>query len=194
MTPLEQALIRASTDVRQLGLHWALVGGFAVVIRAEPRLTRDIDIAFAVSSDAEAERVVQALRGFGYAVDQHLEHEATGRLASVRLITKHPGAMDVAVDLLFASSGIEVEVVRDAEPLEVLTGVEMPVARTGHLIALKLLAGREQDRIDLGNLLSVANEVEVRRAREAVRLIARRGYDRNRSLETELEEWLAGHR
>lgn len=79
MTPLEQALIRASTDVRQLGLHWALVGGFAVVIRAEPRLTRDIDIAFAVSSDAEAERVVQALRGFGYAVDQHLEQEANTR-------------------------------------------------------------------------------------------------------------------
>lgn len=103
MTPLEQALIRASTDVRQLGLDWALVGGFAVVIRAEPRLTRDIDIAFAVSGDAEAERVVQALRGFGYAVDQHLEQEATGRLTSVRLITKHSGAMDVVVDLLFAS-------------------------------------------------------------------------------------------
>lgn len=194
MTPLEQALIRASTDARQLGLDWALVGGFAVVIRAEPRLTRDIDIAFAVTSDVEAERIVQALCGFGYEVDQHLEQEATGRLASVRLITKHPGAMDVVVDLLFASSGIEDEVVRDAEPLEVLTGVEMPVARTGHLIALKLLADREQDRIDLGNLLSAADEVEVRRAREAVRLIARRGYDRNRSVEVELEEWLAGHR
>lgn len=194
MTPLEQALIRASTDVRQLGLDWALVGGFAVVIRAEPRLTRDIDIAFAVSSDAEAERVVQALRGFGYEVDQHLEQEATGRLASVRLITKHPGAMDVVVDLLFASSGIEVEVVRDAEPLEVLAGVEMPVARTGHLVALKLLANREQDHIDLRNLLAAADEVELRRAREAVGLITRRGYDRGRDLDIELDRWLSRQR
>lgn len=194
MTPLEQALIRVSTDVRQLGLVWALVGGFAVVIRAEPRLTRDIDIALAVASDTEAERIVQALRGFGYDVDRHLEQEATGRIASVRLITQHPGAVGVVVDLLFASSGIEDEVVRDAEPLEVLSGVEIPVARTGHLIALKLLADREQDRIDLRNLLATADEIEIRRAREAVRLIARRGYDRNRSLEADLEERLAGYR
>lgn len=43
------------------------------------------------------------------------------------------------MDLLFASSGIEHEIVAAADPLEVLPDLTVPVARTGHLIALKPL-------------------------------------------------------
>jgi hypothetical protein len=43
------------------------------------------------------------------------------------------------IDLPFASSGIEREVVADAEPIELLRNVMIGVARTGHLIALKVL-------------------------------------------------------
>jgi hypothetical protein len=39
------------------------------------------------------------------------------------------------VDLLFASSGVEAEVVGAAENLEVLPGLWVPVARAGHLLA-----------------------------------------------------------
>jgi len=45
----------------------------------------------------------------------------------------------IIVDLLFASSGIEPEITAAAEVLTVARGLRMPVARTGHLIALKLL-------------------------------------------------------
>lgn len=47
------------------------------------------------------------------------------------------------VDLLFASSGIENEVVASADLLEVLPGLTVPVATTAHLIALKVLAYSE---------------------------------------------------
>jgi len=56
----------------------------------------------------------------------------------------------VIVDLLFASSGIENEVVASADRLEVLPQLMVPVATTAHLIALKVLAGRNQDLTDLG--------------------------------------------
>ena len=46
----------------------------------------------------------------------------------------------VVVDLLFASCGIEPELVRDAEPLEVFEGLTLPVARLEHLLAMKVLA------------------------------------------------------
>jgi len=39
----------------------ALVGGLAVSARAEPRLTRDVEVAVAVAGDAEAEPLMQAL-------------------------------------------------------------------------------------------------------------------------------------
>ena len=44
------------------------------------------------------------------------------------------------IHLLFASSGIEPEVVAEAEPIELLPNLTIGVARTGHLIALKVLS------------------------------------------------------
>jgi hypothetical protein len=114
-----------------------------------------------------------------------VEQEAVGRMAMVRLST----ADGLSIDLLIASSGIENEIVSNAESLEVVQGVRLPVARTGHLIALKLLSvapGRETDAADLRNLASVANEDEWNLASEAVTQIQERGFGRGRQLDTEL--------
>lgn len=106
----------------------------------------------------------------------------------------------VVADLLFASSGIEPEVVATAEELEVMSELSMPVARTGHLLAMKVLAldlehpeRRPQDLGDIKELLRVADEEEIERARNGVDLVTRRGYgrsrdDRPRNLRAELED------
>jgi hypothetical protein len=97
------------------------------------------------------------------------------------------------VDLLFAASGIEVEVVRAAEPIEVGAGLVADVARVGHLIAMKLVSRdddrRPQDRGDLAALAKVADPTEWARAEEAVRLIEERGFARQRDLKAALIDW-----
>jgi len=40
---------------------WALVGGLAVSVRTEPRFTRDLNLAVAVSNDREAESILHNL-------------------------------------------------------------------------------------------------------------------------------------
>ncbi len=94
------------------------------------------------------------------------------------------------IDLLFASSGIEPELVDAAERLELLSNLTIPVARTGHLIALKVLSrddvARPQDIVDLRALLRSASRADLARAREAVALIVARGYHRGRDLVSEL--------
>lgn len=45
---LTQALRHASEELSAVGVPWALVGRLAVAVRAEPRFTRDIDLALAV--------------------------------------------------------------------------------------------------------------------------------------------------
>jgi hypothetical protein len=83
----------------------------------------------------------------------------------------------LSIDLLMASSGIEFEVVTSAERLEVVRGLVLPVARVGHLIAMKLLSvapGRETDSADLRNLAAVAGDEEWSIAKEAVLLIEAR--------------------
>lgn len=184
MNTLVEALRRVGADIAALGRPWAVVGGLAVTARALPRTTRDVDVAVAVSDDAAAESVVFALRGAGYAVAAVVEQTATHRLATARL--RAPGTSVVPVDLLFASSGIEAEIAADAETIEIVPGLSLPVARTGHLLAMKLLARddrwRPQDADDLRALLAVADATERRRCVDGLRLIEDRGFARDRDL------------
>jgi predicted nucleotidyltransferase len=194
VTSLARTLHDISTDLTEARASFALIGGLAVSVRTEPRFTRDADLAVAVADDAEAESLIANLRAIGYRIGTALERKAVGRLATVRLDSPAQPGPGPVVDLLFASSGIEAEIVRDAEALEVLPSLVLPVARTGHLIALKLLsrndADRPQDAIDLRALVDGATADEVARARDGVRLITARGYQRGRLLERSLDEAL----
>lgn len=185
MTSLEAALRRIDRDLTQARHPFALVGGLAVSARTEPRFTRDADLAVAVGSDAEAEALVLALRTGGYRIASVLEQETVGRLATVRLAPL-PAPQATVIDLLFASSGIEAEIVAEAETIELLPRLPMRVARVGHLIALKVLSRddekRPQDAVDLRALLRVASEADLLRARLAIAAITDRGFGRGRDL------------
>ena len=158
--------------------------------RAEPRFTRDIDAAVMVENDADAEGLVRALIADGYELLAAVQQDETGRLATVRL-SSPPGG-EVVVDLLFASSGIEPEIARSAEPTEIVPGLTLPIATTGHLIALKLLArddqSRPQDLADLRALRAVASPEDLAAADRAARLISSRGFNRGRDLTAALKE------
>lgn len=171
------------------------MGGLAVSARAEPRFTRDADLAVAVANDRAAEDLIHRLRALDYGIDAIVEQDAVGRLATVRL-TRATEPQAPVIDLLFASSGIEQEVVGEAEPIELLGDVTIGIARTGHLIALKVLSRddvtRPQDLVDLRALLRVASAPEVARARHALTLIGERGYHRGRDLMFEMERLLSG--
>ena len=196
MTRLLAALLQATRDLRDLDQRWALVGGLAVSARAEPRTTRDVDLVVAVSGDSQAEKLVRNLRARGYILVEHLEQDATGRLATVRFIAPGEDEEGVLVDLLFASSGVEPEIVAKAEEIEIAAGIALPIATTGHLIALKLLARddrlRPQDFDDLKALLQEAGSEDLAQAREALQLVIERGYNRGRSdLLEQLEQLVA---
>lgn len=191
--PLALAL-RAAEELTTRKVKFALVGGFAVATRAEPRFTRDVDLAVALRDDAEAESLVRDLARSGYRVLSLVEQEAVGRLATVRL--QPAGEGDPAVlDLLVASSGIEAEIVAAADPLTIVPGLTLPVATVAHLLALKVLSRddrrRPQDAADLRALLRVARPEEIEEARRALSLIQQRGFHRNRRLGPELERAIA---
>ena len=123
-----------------------------------------------------------------------VEQEAADRLATARLVPAHEDETGVVLDVLFASSGIESEIVSEADALEVLPKLRVPVARIGHLIALKILARddrtRPQDRVDLVALLAAAAPADIGKARVALALIEQRGFHRNKDLAAELERLL----
>ena len=188
-TRLHAALRRITADLSESGAPCALVGGLAVSARTEPRFTKDLDLAVAVASDGDAEALVRFLTSRQYRVDALVEQEAVNRLATVRLIP--PGETSLVVDLLFASSGIEPEIVAAADSIEVIEGLAVRVATIPHLIATKVLSRdderRPQDRIDLLALLKAASKDDLSTAQEALLKIQARGFHRGRDLMLELQ-------
>jgi hypothetical protein len=193
MNALEKALRAIAGDLDGSDYGWALAGGFAVSARAAPRFTRDVDVAVAVPDDPTAEKLIRLLVTRGYRFVATVEQDDTGRLATARLASS-ASDRGVLVDLLFATSGIEPEIVAAAEPLDVLPGLTIPVAQVGHLIALKLLARddqtRPQDLADLRALLGVATSDDLALAGTAIKLITERGFHRDRDLAAGLAELL----
>ncbi len=195
MTRLETALRLTAEGLRETRLGWAVVGGLAVSARAEPRTTRDVDIAVAVDGDVEAEVALYRLQVRGFAVVSVVEQAARHRLATARLRSSDQRIRGILVDLLFASSGIESELVERAEEIEIVPGLSVPVARTGHLLALKALARNDRDRPqdldDIRALLREATIEDLDEARASVRLIEERGFARGRRLSEEFEVLVA---
>jgi hypothetical protein len=191
VSELEEGIGAARSVLDSLGVPFALVGGFAVSVHTEPRFTRDVDLVVAVADDEQAELIVQAMVERGATAFGLVEQDATGRLATARL-RLHNGHL---LDLLFASSGVEREIVEAAAPTEVLPGLTVPVAGVGDLLALKLLArddvNRPNDAADLRALQGVASSVDIERARGLLELIDTRGYARGRDLRAALEELIA---
>jgi predicted nucleotidyltransferase len=191
-----ETLAEILSELQTRGARTALLGGLAVSAWVEPRFTRDVDLAVAVHTDAEAERLIQWLGQRGYRLLATVEQTATSRLATARLLPPGETHEGMIVDLLFASSGIEPEIVEAAEQIDIGARIPIRVARVGHLVALKLLAhdpvSRPQDAIDLKAMRALVDANEERRAREACDLIMKRGFERRRDLRALLEAYLAG--
>jgi predicted nucleotidyltransferase len=170
----------------------AVVGGIAVSFRSVERTTKDLDLAVAVTDDSEAEFIIANLASSGYRIGLVLESDVGGRLATVRLISE--GEMEIFIDLLFASSGIEREVVDRADPIELFPELTVKVATRPALIALKVLSAdirtRPQDVIDLGNLIKAATHDEISEAYELVQLITARKYNRDKNLREDLDRYI----
>lgn len=151
-------------------------------------MTLDVDVAVAVEDGVEATRVVDELRRRGY----RWRSDFGGAMTSLEV----PGGPDsgLRLDLLFSLAGIEAEVARSAERLQLLPALEVPVASRGDLIALKLLAagepGREHDWRDLRVLLAGASAADRERVRQRIELLARRGMASRQRLEQDYERLL----
>ncbi|MGC4067907.1 MAG: nucleotidyl transferase AbiEii/AbiGii toxin family protein [Polyangiaceae bacterium] len=166
-------------------MPYAVVGGLAASARGEARFTRDIDVALMVATDEEAEQCIHGFLQKGYALVATVEQDATHRLATARL--RHPDG--VVCDLIFATSGIEHEIIASAQRIELLAGAWVTTATAESMIAMKVLSATPKRPRDLGDLQAMLranpmlDEGLVTSLLEAITI---RGYSRGQDL---IEKW-----
>jgi hypothetical protein len=188
-----RALAGIADALRARKRDFAVVGGLAVSARAQPRFTRDVDVAVTVAGDEDAEALVRELRASGYRVIATVEHETKRRLSTVRLSSPE----GVTVDLLFASCGIEADIVARATAVDIAAVGSLPVARAEDLLAMKVLsmtATRLQDRIDAQHLLAFVAQLDMALVRKSLETITTRGFHRDQDLSAKLTSLLRDDR
>lgn len=162
MAEPELAPERILAVLRDHGVRYVLVGGFAAVIHGSPYVTTDVDVVPERSGD-NLEHLSAALDAMHARVWTSTEpeglafHHDARSLEDVKvwnLVTDHG-----RLDLTFVPSGTAgyEDLSRDAERLSIL-GVEVDVASLADVIRSKEAAGREKDRLVLPVLRRILEE------------------------------------
>ena len=134
--------------LRRERVSYALVGGLAVSLRGQPRVTVDVDILVV----ADVERAARLVSIFEESNFQPLFANVMEVVERAFILPVRHRSTNVKVDLILGLSGFERQTVTRAEPLD-LAGSTVSVATAEDLIIMKVLAGRPQDEQDLQGLV-----------------------------------------
>lgn len=144
----EALLAELARALAKAGIPYMVIGGQAVLIHGEPRLTRDVDITLGVSTD-QFEAVMAALRPLplqALAPDPAKFVRETMTLPLLHLPSK------VRVDLIFSFSTFERDALLRAETR--LVGLEqVNYVSAEDLVVMKIVAGRPRDLEDVRSVL-----------------------------------------
>ncbi len=144
----EALLARLATELGRADIRYMVIGGQAVQLYGEPRMTKDIDITLGVgveSLDAVQEVVVRS----GLRV---LVAEPEKFVRETMVLPALDDATGIRVDLIFSFSAYEQQAVVRARPVE-LGSVTVNFASLEDVVVLKVIAGRPRDIEDVRVIL-----------------------------------------
>jgi predicted nucleotidyltransferase len=139
----EDLLERLASALDRAGIRYMIIGGQAVLVHGEPRLTRDVDVTLAVDTDRLSD-VVDAMTGIGLRplVDPESFTRKTMVLPCADL------GSEIRVDLIFSYSPYERQAVERAQSIRI-GGSDVRFASVEDLVIHKVLAGRPRDIEDV---------------------------------------------
>ena len=152
--PLIQSLKEACSFLDGAAVEYMLVGGLAVGIWAEPRATVDIDFLVSIRIN-DFEDLKQRLTESNRFVFIHDKPMVFGKVSLLRATLK--SNPDVSLDFLLVDDVFKNEALKRKKAIQ-LTGFSINISTPEDLIILKLVSGREQDRLDARKILDIQKE------------------------------------
>jgi predicted nucleotidyltransferase len=140
------ARIAPILDIHQI--PYVIIGGQAVLVYGEPRLTRDIDISIGVSTD----RLPDVMKVLSEARLKPLSKEIEAFVAQTMVLPALDEPTGVRVDFIFSTSSFEIGAMSRARKKEI-NGRLVNFASPEDLIVHKIVAGREQDLKDAASVI-----------------------------------------
>jgi predicted nucleotidyltransferase len=145
----QETLSRIASSLHRHGLPYMIIGGQAVLLHGEPRLTRDIDVTLGVNVDHldDVLAVVQELSLKALAEDIESFVKETMVLPTLDEKT------GIRVDFIFSFTPYETEAIKRGKRVTI-QGQEVNFASAEDLIIHKVFAGRPRDMEDVKAVIS----------------------------------------
>lgn len=152
----EKILSRIGVSLKKHNLPYMVVGGQAVLLYGEPRLTRDIDITLGVDIDhlGEVLAVVQELNL--KPLPKEIEPFARETMV-LPALDEHTG---IRVDFIFSYTPYETEAIKRARKIKIIDQ-EVNFTSPEDLIIHKIFAGRPRDIEDVRTVLLKNPDVDI---------------------------------
>lgn len=132
--------------LNQKKVRYLIVGAYAVAFYTRPRFTKDIDILVDTSSE-NRERIIKALEDFGFGdIGLSPSDFQTGYIIQL-------GVAPNRIDIMCSIEGVEIESAWDNRIKGYYGNEEVFFIGLKDLIKAKQTSAREQDRLDLRQLL-----------------------------------------
>ena len=128
------------------GVEYLLIGGYAVAYHGYPRATEDIDIWIA-SSSQNAQRIIRALKQFGFDVPELAQDLFLKPESIVRM-----GVPPLRIELSTTISGVDFAECYQARVTEAIDGISVSIINLPDLKKNKQASGRHRDLDDLERL------------------------------------------
>ncbi|HEY2412923.1 MAG TPA: nucleotidyltransferase [Pirellulaceae bacterium] len=146
--PLHRTLVDAADFLDGEGIPYALIGGLAVSLRGQPRVTADVDMVIL----ADVPRSLSLLNGLATTKFKPLFDGAAEVVEKSFILPLRHRVTNVKVDLALGLSGFEQQLLQRAKRV-IVAATEIVVATAEDLLLMKILAGRPQDDQDVQGLV-----------------------------------------
>lgn len=143
-----ELLGRLAQALAERSVPFMVIGGQAVLVHGEPRLTQDIDVTVGVDVD----RLPDILAALDSAELVPLPAEVADFVQETMVLPASDPATRLRVDLVFSHTPYERGAVERAIQVEV-AGVQVPFASAEDLLLHKLFAGRPRDLEDAAGVV-----------------------------------------
>jgi predicted nucleotidyltransferase len=157
----QQILEKIATGLDQRGLAYMVIGGQAVLLYGEPRLTRDIDVTLAASVERLPE-ILEMVRELEWQV---LVTSPAEFVQETMVLPCVEPASGIRIDLIFSFSPYERQAMERVRRVK-MGGAHVRFASPEDVIIHKMIAGRPRDLEDARTILIKNPDVDRRYIRD----------------------------
>ncbi len=144
----QKILKRIARGLNQASIPYMVIGGQAVLIYGEPRLTRDIDVTLGIGV-SELARFKKVLPAMDLKV---LVKKVEEFVARTMVLPTKDRESDIRVDFIFSFSPYERQAIERARSVKI-GGTQVKFASLEDVVIHKVISGRPRDLEDIQSIL-----------------------------------------